>query len=96
MYSSMSRFERVKQWTAFSRTWHLYDAKWQNPFHSAKVCSAANWPQQVVALLSVHFIVVECAAIQFSNVFLLSQGKCGNSHRYGDTDMPWYANIEGK
>ncbi len=33
----MSRFERVKQWTAFSRTWHIYDAKWQNPFHSAKV-----------------------------------------------------------
>jgi large subunit ribosomal protein L13 len=35
----MSRFERVKQWTAFSRTWHLYDARWQNPFHSAKVSS---------------------------------------------------------
>ena len=33
----MSRFERVKQWAAFSRTYHLYDAKWQNPFQSAKV-----------------------------------------------------------
>lgn len=33
----MSRFERVKQWAAFSRTWHVYDAKWQNPFQSAKV-----------------------------------------------------------
>jgi len=33
----MSRFERVKQWTTFARTWHIYDAKWQNPFHSAKV-----------------------------------------------------------
>merc|ERR1712126_404996 len=30
-------FERVKQWAAFSKTWHLYDAKWQNPFQSAKV-----------------------------------------------------------
>ena len=33
----MSRFERVKQWAAFSKTWHIYDAKWQNPFQSAKV-----------------------------------------------------------
>lgn len=32
----MSRFQRVQQWSAFSRTWHLYDAKWQNPFHSAR------------------------------------------------------------
>ena len=33
----MSKFERVKQWAAYARTWHIYDAKWQNPFHSAKV-----------------------------------------------------------
>ena len=33
----MSRFDRVKQWAAFSRNWHIYDAKWQNPFTSAKV-----------------------------------------------------------
>jgi len=33
----MSGFERVKQWATFARTWHIYDAKWQNPFHSAKV-----------------------------------------------------------
>ncbi|XP_023331570.1 39S ribosomal protein L13, mitochondrial [Eurytemora carolleeae] len=33
----MSRFDRVKQWSTFARTWHLYDAKWQNPFHSAKI-----------------------------------------------------------
>ena len=32
----MSKFERVKQWAAFSRNWHIYDAKWQNPFTSAK------------------------------------------------------------
>jgi len=32
----MSRFERVKQWAAFSRNWHIYDAKWQNPFQSAR------------------------------------------------------------
>ena len=31
------KFERVKQWAAFTRTWHVYDAKWQNPFHSAKI-----------------------------------------------------------
>ncbi len=33
----MSRFQRVTQWSAFSRKWLLYDARWQNPFHSAKV-----------------------------------------------------------
>lgn len=33
----MSRFQRVQQWSAFARNWYLYDAKWQNPFHSAKV-----------------------------------------------------------
>ena len=33
----MSRFQRVQQWSAFSRKWHIYDARWQNPFHSAKV-----------------------------------------------------------
>ncbi len=33
----MSRFQRVQQWSAFSRKWFLYDAKWQNPFHSAQV-----------------------------------------------------------
>ena len=27
----------MKQWAAFSKTWHIYDAKWQNPFQSAKV-----------------------------------------------------------
>lgn len=32
----MSRFQRVRQWSAFSRNWHIYDAKWQNPFQSAK------------------------------------------------------------
>jgi len=32
----MAKFERVKQWTAFARTWHIFDAKWQNPFHSAR------------------------------------------------------------
>jgi len=33
----MTKFERVKQWAAFARNWHVYDAKWQNPFTSAKV-----------------------------------------------------------
>ena len=32
----MSRFHRVQQWSTFSKSWHLYDAKWQNPFHSAR------------------------------------------------------------
>ena len=32
----MSRFRRVEQWSAFSRKWTLYDAKWQNPFQSAR------------------------------------------------------------
>ncbi|RZF44659.1 hypothetical protein LSTR_LSTR000611 [Laodelphax striatellus] len=30
-------FERVKQWNTLTRIWHLYDAKWQDPFDSAKV-----------------------------------------------------------
>uniref|UniRef100_A0A0A9WGX2 39S ribosomal protein L13, mitochondrial n=2 Tax=Lygus hesperus TaxID=30085 RepID=A0A0A9WGX2_LYGHE len=33
----MSTLKRVTQWQAFSRVWHLYDAKWQNPFDSAKL-----------------------------------------------------------
>ena len=33
----MSKFERVKQWAAFARNWRVYDAKWQNPFQSARV-----------------------------------------------------------
>ena len=32
----MSKFARVQQWSAFARNWYIYDAKWQNPFHSAK------------------------------------------------------------
>ena len=32
----MSKFQRVQQWSAFARNWYVYDAKWQNPFHSAK------------------------------------------------------------
>ena len=32
----MSKFQRVQQWSAFARNWYIYDAKWQNPFHSAK------------------------------------------------------------
>uniref|UniRef100_A0A8D8XXI1 39S ribosomal protein L13, mitochondrial n=2 Tax=Cacopsylla melanoneura TaxID=428564 RepID=A0A8D8XXI1_9HEMI len=35
----MSAYERVKQWNTFARIWHIYDAKWQNPFDSAKVIS---------------------------------------------------------
>lgn len=33
----MSAFGRVQQWATFARTWHLYDATWQNPFDSALV-----------------------------------------------------------
>jgi len=29
--------KRVKQWEVFSRQWYLYDAKWQNPFESARM-----------------------------------------------------------
>ena len=32
----MSKFQRVQQWSAFARNWYIYDAKWQNPFHSAR------------------------------------------------------------
>ncbi|XP_014250877.1 39S ribosomal protein L13, mitochondrial [Cimex lectularius] len=33
----MSTLQRVTQWNAFTRVWHLFDAKWQNPFDSAKI-----------------------------------------------------------
>ncbi|KAK6624952.1 54S ribosomal protein L13 [Polyplax serrata] len=33
----MSATRRVQQWATFARVWHIYDAKWQNPFHSAKL-----------------------------------------------------------
>ena len=32
----MTSLQRVTQWATFARTWHIYDARWQNPFHSAK------------------------------------------------------------
>merc|ERR1712131_356513 len=35
-HKDMSRLERVKQWATFARTWHIFDAQWQNPFASAK------------------------------------------------------------
>ncbi|CAL4161830.1 unnamed protein product [Meganyctiphanes norvegica] len=31
----MSAYKRVQQWSTFGRMWYLYDAKWQNPLHSA-------------------------------------------------------------
>merc|ERR1712029_1284471 len=34
--SDMSRLERVRQWATFARTWHIFDAQWQNPFQSSK------------------------------------------------------------
>uniref|UniRef100_A0A1B6DE18 39S ribosomal protein L13, mitochondrial n=1 Tax=Clastoptera arizonana TaxID=38151 RepID=A0A1B6DE18_9HEMI len=33
----MSAFKRVQQWNTMTRIWHLFDAEWQNPFHSAEV-----------------------------------------------------------
>ncbi|GLG93419.1 39S ribosomal protein L13, mitochondrial [Gryllus bimaculatus] len=33
----MSIYKRAQQWTTFTRVWHLFDAKWQNPFESAKI-----------------------------------------------------------
>ncbi|KAF0294077.1 39S ribosomal protein L13, mitochondrial [Amphibalanus amphitrite] len=32
----MSSMQRAKQWATFARIWHIYDAKWQNPFDSSK------------------------------------------------------------
>ena len=42
----MSKFDRVKQWAAFSRNWHIYDAKWQNPFTSAKTITKVGVDMQ--------------------------------------------------
>lgn len=33
---SLTKFRRVQQWAVFSRQWWLFDAKWQDPFDSAK------------------------------------------------------------
>ncbi|KAK9511270.1 hypothetical protein O3M35_005857 [Rhynocoris fuscipes] len=33
----MTALQRVTQWNAFSRVWHIFDATWQNPFDSAKL-----------------------------------------------------------
>ncbi|XP_046420192.1 39S ribosomal protein L13, mitochondrial [Neodiprion virginianus] len=35
--SIMSAVKRAQQWATFARTWHLFDATWQNPFDSAQV-----------------------------------------------------------
>lgn len=35
----MSAFRRVQQWNTFTRVWHVFDAKWQNPHQSAPVIS---------------------------------------------------------
>jgi len=35
----MSATKRVQQWASFARMWYIYDAKWQDPFHSAKLLS---------------------------------------------------------
>lgn len=34
---ALSNFKRVQQWATFTRRWHLYDARWQNPFQSAEL-----------------------------------------------------------
>ncbi|KAF4524721.1 hypothetical protein B566_EDAN013956 [Ephemera danica] len=31
----MSAIKRVQQWATFTRTWHLFDANWQNPLEAA-------------------------------------------------------------
>ncbi|KAL0278994.1 UNVERIFIED_CONTAM: hypothetical protein PYX00_000647 [Menopon gallinae] len=33
----MAAYKKAQQWATFAQTWHLFDAKWQNPFDSAKV-----------------------------------------------------------
>lgn len=35
----LTRLRRVKQWQTFTRTWWLYDAKWQDPFDSGLLIS---------------------------------------------------------
>merc|ERR1712137_716107 len=35
----MSATKRVQQWATFARMWYIFDAKWQDPFHSAKLLS---------------------------------------------------------
>ncbi|BES96416.1 unnamed protein product [Nesidiocoris tenuis] len=33
----MSALQRVTQWQTFARTWHLFDARWQNPFECSSL-----------------------------------------------------------
>lgn len=64
----LSKHKRAKQWAVFSRLWHLYDAKWQNPFDSAvlitKYLSGKNKPIfHTLSDCGDHVVVINTAEI---------------------------------
>lgn len=64
----LSKHQRAKQWSVFSRIWHLYDAKWQNPFDSAdliaKYLAGKNKPIfHTLSDCGDHVVVINTAEI---------------------------------
>ncbi|GFT28957.1 39S ribosomal protein L13, mitochondrial [Trichonephila clavipes] len=64
----LSKHKRAKQWAVFSRVWHLYDAKWQNPFDSAdliaKYLAGRNKPIfHTLSDCGDHVVVINTAEI---------------------------------
>ena len=84
----MSRFERVKQWSTFARTWHIYDAKWQNPFQSAKVCFFDQGWGAGVCRLQPTFVVVS-AGFYFS----LTREKLRDTIQRIDIDTKYFFQV---
>ncbi|XP_065335942.1 large ribosomal subunit protein uL13m [Cloeon dipterum] len=61
----MSAVKRVQQWASFARVWHLFDARWQNPFDSgvliAKYLKGLYKPiYGSQSLCGDHVVVINC------------------------------------
>ncbi|XP_071444884.1 leukotriene A-4 hydrolase-like [Hetaerina americana] len=64
----MSSFQRVQQWMTLARTWHLYDAKWQNPFESAlvvkqRLCGLHKPIYHPLSDCGDHVVVINCREV---------------------------------
>ncbi|XP_046383886.1 leukotriene A-4 hydrolase-like [Ischnura elegans] len=64
----MTSFQRVQQWMTFARTWHLFDAKWQNPFESAlvvrqRLCGLHKPIYHPMNDCGDHVVVINCREI---------------------------------
>ncbi|XP_059486237.1 large ribosomal subunit protein uL13m [Neocloeon triangulifer] len=64
----MTALQRVQQWASFARVWHLFDARWQNPFDSgvliAKHLKGLQKPlYSEQSLCGDHVVVINCRHI---------------------------------